>query len=761
MNLRRAAVYGTLALLAAGIALFRFGSTPNRPGNRTPARGERERWEQEIVERVLSLEAAERERAEAEFKAELANEPALAALTTWWDRLHRSDRPLSLMAETLPGRIALAANANLDGKPDRVVETTRTILARELNREAMRRQIAEWQGAGWELRRSRWYLLEWNPTPPSSRIRFELLLSNAIDQHRLSLRGEFLASGGTGWVEGCDRIEVQTLEVLRSEDRPAFEVAGEFALPVPPHTPFCDPLISVPRVDGRGDDLLMVGAALWLRNHSDGWKMEPLPGLPAERVWAATAADWNQDGHADLLLAGSDGLRVLPGPEWKGPGQLLWRPAAPWRHPQVIAFGDIDRDGSPDVFVGQYKLPYQGGQFPTPYHAANDGFESVLLRGHPDGTFRDATAEWGLEQRRRRRLYSASFADWNDDGLPDLILVSDFAGVDLFRNTGTGRFEEVTAPLGDARHLFGMAHITGDFNDDGRTDLYAIGMGSPTAERLHRMGLVHAAWPEDQRFRRAMTYGNRLFLGGPSGLQPAPWADAVSSGGWAWAVTALDVDNNGTLDFHLCQGHETRASTRDYERQFWMHDIHVAQSTNNPVTDIYFRNAAGRRAADQASYGGWQDGALLLQERPGQFIDAAWLAGTSIAADTRNAVAFNLDGDGRMDLAVTTFEEWPQRRQRLILLRNRHPETGAWIGFEFEEGTVEARVRVRSGGITRERRITPGESYRSQSVGRIHVGLGHPAPIDGVELIRPGKQIQRLDTCVPNRWNRIPRGNGR
>lgn len=754
MNSRRLVLYGGVALLVTSVVFLRFGTPSDRPVSRmkAPQAGR----EQAIIDAVLALEAMERTREETEFKGEVANEPALAALASWWDRLNRAERPLLLIGEAAGEVMTSSTNAHISGQPAGTVEAARSFLDGGWARDALRRQIADWQGQGWELARSRWYLLEWNPTRPAGRIRFELLLSNILNHQRMSLRGEFTASGGSGLMEGSHRIEVHSLEILHPAKPPGFQVAKEFELPVPPHTPFCDPLISVPRADGRGDDLLMVGAALWFRNHPDGWKMEPLTGLPAERVWAATSADWNQDGHADLLLAGSDGLRILPGPEWMGPGKLLWHPSTPWRHPQVIAVGDIDGNGSPDVFVGQYKLPYQGGQFPTPFHDANDGFESVLLTGNPDGTLSDTTSAWGLEHRRRRRLYSASFADWNDDGFPDLILISDFAGVDLFRNTGTGRFEDVTGQLGDARHLFGMAHATGDFNDDGRTDLYAIGMGSPTAERLQRMGMVHAAWPEDQRFRREMTYGNRLFVGGPAGLHPSPSADAVASGGWAWAVTVLDVDNNGTLDFHLCQGHETRASTRDYERQFWMHDIHVAQSTNNPVTEIYFRNAAGRRAADQASYGGWQDGALLLQERPGEFTEAAWLAGTAIAADTRNAVAFNLDGDGRMDLAVTTFEEWPRRRQRLILLQNRNAETGAWIGFEFVDGTVDARIRVRSGGISRERRITPGESYRSQSVGRIHLGLGTSAAIESIELLRPGQKTQRLDTCVPNRWNRIP-----
>lgn len=537
---------------------------------------------------------------------------------------------------------------------------------------------------------------------------------------------------------------------------PPFASVAELDLPVPPHTAFCDPLLAIPRADGTGDDLLLVGAGLWLRADPGGWKVEAFAGLPPEPVWAAAVVDWNRDQFPDLILAGRDGIRWFPGPKWEGPGTVLWRAPAPIRHAQSLAAADYDGDGDIDLFLAQYKLPYQGGQFPTPYYDANDGFESFLLRNEGPMGLRDSTQEAGLAAKRRRRTYSASFADWNGDGRPDLVLNSDFAGLDLFQNRGNGTFSDETQSLGIARHLFGMAHATADFNNDGRTDLYAIGMGSPVAARLDRWGLVRNGFESDRSFRPAMIAGNRLFLGHAGGLKAAPLVTGLADGGWAWAVTPLDVDNDGLLDVHVCHGHETRANVRDYERQFWIHDIHVAASTNDPVADLYFRNAAGRRAADRASYGGWQNGALFLQTAPGAFAESAWLRGSAIPADTRNAVSLDVGADGRMDLAVTTFEEWPQRRQRVVILRNQTSTPGNWIGFESALLSGDCRIRIRAGGLTLERRLMTGESYRSQSAGRIHFGLGPETRVDSAEVLLDDGRTVSIQTPSLNRWNPIP-----
>src|SRR5437867_6237436 len=149
----------------------------------------------------------------------------------------------------------------------------------------------------------------------------------------------------------------------------------------------------------------------------------------------------------------------------------------------VLSCGDIDHDGDLDVFLGQYKVPYQGGQMPTPYYDANDGFPSFLLVNDGRGNFEERTAAAGLAAKRFRRTYSCSFADLDDDGDLDLLVVSDFAGTDVYYNDGQGHFTDVTKTVLDEAHTFGMAHAFGDFDHDGHADIFVIGMNSFSANR--------------------------------------------------------------------------------------------------------------------------------------------------------------------------------------------------------------------------------------------------------------------------------------
>ncbi len=754
---RRTTLLLTSLALAAGTALWVQSRRPT--GKPAPASNR----PTDVTEAFLALEASESAAETRDFARELAAAPALDALNDLWDRLNQDPEPLLNLADLAPATLRFEPPA----KPSASIPLPDGIQPLSLapgttwQSTEWSRQLAAWHAAGWRLRRSRWQLLDWVELPPRNRFSAELLLEHEPTRRRTRIAVEGSIEGAGGILGPGAHVTLDRLEGAATVDTPPIGIAAELVLPVPPHSAFCDPLIAVRRSDGTGDDLLLIGAGIWLRANPGGWEVESFPGLPPEPVWAAAVVDWNRDQVPDLLLAGREGVRWLPGPRWEGPGTLLWRAPVPIRHPQSLAASDYDGDGDIDLFLTQYKLPYQGGQFPTPFHDANDGFESFLLRNEGPAGLRDFTLGAGLAGKRRRRTYSASFADWNGDGQPDLIVNSDFAGVDLFLNQGNGTFSDETRSLGDARHLFGMAHVTGDFNDDGRPDLYAIGMGSPVAARLDRWGLARPGFESDRRLRPAMTAGNRMFLGVSGGMTVAPSGMGLSDGGWAWAATPIDVDNDGRLDLHVCHGHETRASVRDYERQFWLHDLHVAASTHNPVTDLYFRNAAGRRAADRASYGGWQNGALFLQTAPGVFSESAWLRGSAIPADTRNAVPIDVGADGRMDLAVTTFEEWPQRRQRVLILRNQTPVPGNWIGFESARLSGDCRIRIRAGGVVHERRLMTGESYRSQSTGRIHIGLGRETRVESAELLLDGGPGIPIPSIQPNRWNPIPAGENK
>lgn len=615
------------------------------------------------------------------------------------------------------------------------------------------------------------------PTSGQSLHQLELLLARGNERARVRA---FVAvqhpppTNGDAPITDWAPIQLELRGNNRSEGRIQFELWAEFTPSIPTNTYFVDPLLYHETVNGP--ELLLVSTRQRWRfeqqptasNSGTGkWIPGPaLEGIPPDRAVAAAMADVDLDGRSELCLAGRDGLWIARGQD-RGEFEmpiLRWRSPEPLIYPQSVALADIDHDGDLDLWITQYKNPYQKGQFPTPYYDANDGFNSYLLRNDGGAGFTDATTAAGLQAKRRRRTYSASLLDLNGDGSLDLVNVSDFAGLDVYRNDGRGHFVDVTPGLGAGRHAFGMAHSLIDWNGDAFPDVLVVGMDSPWAARLNAMNLGRPDFPEHSRMRAAMTWGSRVFIGSRTGLQleSSEAANSLAKAGWAWGGAELDIENDGRSDFFFATGHETRASQRDYERQFWLHDIYTAGSTNDPAVELYFQAATGRRLADKASYGGWQHQALLRRTSDTNgFEESAWLAGVGLLADGRNALAADFDGDGRVDLAVTTVEGWPQVRQRLVIFRNVASRSGHWIGLRFREGpgrksAVNSRIEIHTDSGIRRRWPVTGEGYRMQQTVQAHFGLGTNRVVRKAAVIWADGTRTELNAPSPDRWHEVP-----
>lgn len=120
-----------------------------------------------------------------------------------------------------------------------------------------------------------------------------------------------------------------------------------------------------------------------------------------------------------------------------------------------VALLDFDQDGRLDVYFAQ-----NGGPDST---ARNQ-----LFRQEPDGTFRNVSADSGIDVTGRGM--GAVAGDVNNDGLPDLV-VTEYGATRLFQNLGDGRFREVTREAGVENPRWALAASFIDFDRDGRLDL--------------------------------------------------------------------------------------------------------------------------------------------------------------------------------------------------------------------------------------------------------------------------------------------------
>ena len=122
----------------------------------------------------------------------------------------------------------------------------------------------------------------------------------------------------------------------------------------------------------------------------------------------------------------------------------------------AAAMADYDRDGFLDLYLCAYGyfigVSEDKAGPPSPYHDALNGSPNVLLRNDGHGKFVDVTADVGLDENNDRFSFAPAWADYDEDGWPDLLVANDFGRKNLYRNLGLVdgrvRFKDVAREAG-------------------------------------------------------------------------------------------------------------------------------------------------------------------------------------------------------------------------------------------------------------------------------------------------------------------------
>jgi len=218
-----------------------------------------------------------------------------------------------------------------------------------------------------------------------------------------------------------------------------------------------------------------VAAAGWFDDVSAAWGLGPDGLGGAARGETLAVADVNGDGRPDFLFgAGTGMLFVNTGKRF----ELMGDAGISFNVSRCgPTFVDFDRDGHLDLFVPQ------------------DG-KCKLLRNDGAGHFADVTDRCGALAKPFPGATSAAWGDFNNDGLPDLILGCLRGPNRYLQNNGDGTFTDRTAEVGlTARVYNSQAVALADLNNDGKLDVVMANEGQDSAVLLGNKELPNKATP--------------------------------------------------------------------------------------------------------------------------------------------------------------------------------------------------------------------------------------------------------------------------
>jgi hypothetical protein len=221
-----------------------------------------------------------------------------------------------------------------------------------------------------------------------------------------------------------------------------------------------------------------------------------------------------------------------------------------------VALVDVDNDGWVDALVLSGTRLEESTRDVAPY-ATGEAPTAHLYRNNHDGTFTDVTARAGL--RRSGWMSSVCAGDYDNDGRIDLFITS-FGENVLYHNLGDGRFEDVTTRAGlragGTRWGSGCAFV--DYDRDGKADLFVANYLrfdlATAAEVGNGPNCVWKGVPVNCGPKGLPTDTNLLFHNNGDGTfsdVSVPSRVARVAGRYSMTATAADFDGDGWIDIYV------------------------------------------------------------------------------------------------------------------------------------------------------------------------------------------------------------------
>ena len=432
--------------------------------------------------------------------------------------------------------------------------------------------------------------------------------------------------------------------------------------------------------------------------------------LPTRHGVAAAAADYDNDGDIDIVVSAQQAPHYLLVND--GMGQFSVDDTT-ITEPKMFAtspsWGDVDNDGHLELALGEWN-PETAKNYDAATKADNDipaianenpliggdGLSPLFVYGN-DGQGRLEPYEFRTTPGIDLWVFAPRFADLDDDGLTDLAVVSDYEMSRIYRNVGNGMFQLERSASPTFTDENGMGSAIGDYDNDGDLDWFVssiFGQSNPDKGVFGGTG---------NRFYRNESEMRFADLSAEAGIR---------DGGWGWAASFGDLDNDGDLDLYHVNG--------------WVQQV----EEGNPDE---FNNQPARL---------FENGGYL------GFHEVSEQTGSADRGQGRGVILFDYDNDGDLDIFITNNHEYISEGGEGIrspaaptLLRNDTPTANHWLKVTLDGSPplhsqgIGSRVYVTVNGLTQMRELHASTNFVTQEPGRIaHFGLGSADTVDEIRV---------------------------
>ena len=432
-------------------------------------------------------------------------------------------------------------------------------------------------------------------------------------------------------------------------------------------------------------------------------------------------ADFDNDGWQDIYVTGYGGS-VL----YRNTGNCKFEDVTAQAgvnvdgFPTGAAWGDYDRDGLVDLFVPRYThldvskyspldpaCTFLGIKvFCGPWGFTGETDFLFHNKGH--GQFEDVSKKAGVSDEQKLDGMQGVWADFDNDGWPDLYVANDRGGNYFYRNKRDGTFEETGVLAGTA--LNGAAKDTGSMG---------VGIADFAHDGHLSMFLTNFQQEGDTLFRNF----------GDLGFEDVSTASGIPQTTFplvGWGTGFVDFTNSGWDDLIVANGH------------IYPQIDEGRMGFNYREPFLYFHN-----------------------NRNGTFKDVTAL--TSLAKlplQSRRGMAFgDVNNDGKPDVLILNIGEPPTLLLNCTKTDN-HAVLLKLVGTKSNRSAIGARATVTAGDLKQMREVRSGESYLSQNDLRLHFGLGSHAKIDSVDIAWPSGDKQSLHDLNADFIYTIEEGTG-